>query len=358
MIDPFEDFAPPLEEAGGSTAEKVKFEGGQPRILLPVSLASLTFIGAVSPWIVLRPLGKESSRYNLTDIPGGMGILLTLVFLALLGTVIMVWRRRTGLVILSLVTAILGWMAAVSGLLLGTLSSLIPAVEVAGIDLRRAQLGQGSGVVVTAFSSLILAFLCVRHFDPVSRYSPAFNLPVVQIAALAPLIVVTNSIHQGWVVLGNPDAEWNAVVPGDSLYGSGLLVIALWLGVGFWMTSIVLRRPIVTRIAGISSILLSAALFMYVLFVWLGGKALNWLTPSSIEGWANVSAQPGLYLTAACTFSMFIFGVVSLFFSGNEKSIQLSSSTSIGTISIPTSDLAAYILWFFVAVVMAYTRLT
>lgn len=330
---------------------------GEPRVLLPASLALLTFIGALSPWIVLRPLGKESSSYNLMDIPGGIGILLTLAVAAALGLFVMVWRRRTGLVMLSLATVTLGWMSAVSGLLLGTLSSLIPAIEVAGIDLRRAQLGQGGGVAVTAFSSLVLAFMCVRNFEPITRYSPSFNIPIIQIAALAPVLVVTNSIHTGWIVLGNPDAEWNAVVPGDSLYGSGLLVIALWIGVGIWMTSIVLRRTVVTRVAGVTSMLLSTVLFLYVAFVWLGGKALNWLIPSSIEGWANLNPQAGLYVTAFCTIAMFVLGVLALFFSKNDKSVQLESTVRIGSLNIPTSDMAAYILWFFVGLVFLYNSL-
>lgn len=358
MIDPFEDLAPSFENTGGAAEVGGSTSDGQPRILLPVSLGSVTFLGALSPWIVLRPLGKESTRYNVTDIPGGIGILMTLLALALTGIVVMVWKRRTGLVLLSLATATLGWMAAVSGLLLGTLSSLIPAVEVAGIDLQRAQLGQGAGVVVTAFSSLVLAFMCIRNFDPVSRYSKSFEIPIIQIAALVPLIMVTSSIHSGWVVLGNVESEWNAVVPGDALYGSGLLVVALWLGVGLWMTSIILRRTVVTRLAGVFSVLLSLALFMYVLFVWVGGKALNWLTPSSIEGWANVTVESGLYITAVCTLAMLVLGVVALFYAKKDKSVQLSAVTSLGSLSIPTSDLTAYILWFFAALVFLFSRLT
>lgn len=357
-MDPFADWESGADSVDGSKIQVELSPSGNPRMLLPVSLALLTFIGALSPWIVLRPLGKESSNYNLMDIPGGIGILLTFSLFALVGVMVMIWSRRIGIALLSLSAATLGWMAAVSGLLLGTLSSLIPAIEVAGVDLRRAQLGQGSGVAVTAFSSLVLAFLCVRNFDPITRYSPSFNIPIIQIAALVPLLIVTNSIHTGWIVLGNPDAEWNAVVPGDSLYGSGLLVIALWIGVGVWMTSIVLRRTLVTRIAGVTSVLLSVVLFLYVAFVWLGGKALNWLIPSSIEGWANLNPQAGLYLTAFCTLAMFVLGILALFFSKIDKSVQLESTVRVGSIAVPTSDMAAYLLWFFVGLVFLYNRLT
>lgn len=356
MSDPFADWVDNSPVITGTANSEVN--GGQTRMLLPITLALLTFIGALSPWIVLRPLGKDSSSYNLTDIPGGMGILVTIFVFGIISAIVMVWKRLAGMVMLSLSVVSLGWMASISGILLGTLSSLIPAIEVAGIDLRRAQLGQGNGVVVSALASLLLAFLCIRQLDPVSRFSPAFEIPVIQIAALAPVLIVTTSIHQGWVLLGNSESEWNAVVPGDALYGSGLLNLALWISVGIWLTSVVLRKPFVVRSAGVVGILVGLVTLAYSGFTWLGGKALSWLLPSSTDGWAAVTVQPSLYLTAICAVAMVGLGVLSLFTASDNKTLRLPSRTNLGSLSIPTSDLTAYLLWVLVALVLLYLRLT
>jgi hypothetical protein len=356
MSDPFADWSIDSSLTMSSTNNEVY--DGQTRVFLPITLAMLTFIGALSPWIVLRPLGKDSTSYNLTDIPGGMGVLVTIFVFGIISSIVMVWKRLAGMAMLSLSVVSLGWMASISGILLGTLSSLIPAIEVAGIDLARAQLGQGNGVVVSALSSLLLAFLCIRQLDPVSRYSPAFEIPIIQIAALLPVLIVTTSIHQGWVLLGNAESEWNAVIPGDALYGSGLLNLALWISVGIWLTSVVLRKSFVVRSAGVVGILVGLVTLAYSGFTWLGGKALSWLLPSSTEGWATVTLQPSLYLTAICAVAMIGLGVLSLFTASDEKTIRLPSRTNIGSLSVPTSDLAAYLLWALVALVLLYLSLT
>jgi hypothetical protein len=182
-------------------------------------------------------------------------------------------------------------------------------------------------------------------------------VPVVQIAAVVPVIIVTTSLQEGWVLLGNPEAEWNAMVPGNSLYGSGLLNLALWVCVGVWLTSIVLRRPVVIRTAGILGIVVGLVTIGYVVLTWLGGKALSWLLPSSIEGWVGIAMQPSFYLTALCALAMVGLGILSLFMAEKDKSVRLASNTKVATLTIPTSDLAAYLLWMFVLLFYLYTRL-
>lgn len=358
MSDPFNGWGTDQNSTPDQAVHVVTEIQGQPRMLLPVSLAALTFIGALAPWIVLRPLGKDSTTYNLIDIPGGVGILVTIFVFSIISCVVMVGKRIAGLVMLSLSVVTLGWMASISGILLGTLSSLIPAIDVAGIDLRRAQLGQGSGVVISTLASLTLAFLCIRQLEPVNRFSPSHEVPIIQIAGVVPVVIVTTSLHQGWVLLGNPDAKWNAMVPGDSLYGSGLLNLALWVSVGVWLTSIILRRPVVIRSAGILGILVGLVTLGYTALTWLGGKALSWLLPSSTEGWASVSMQPSLYLTTLCAIAMVGLGILSLFMAKRDKSVRLASNTKVATLTIPTSDLAAYLLWFFVFLFYIYMRVT
>ena len=344
MSDPFSDW----ESTSRSSSSVVETSEGQPRMLLPIVLAMMVFIGATMPWIVIRPLSDNHDSYNLTNVPGGIGILVTVFLAVAISSVVMIWRRVTGMIMMSLAVASLGWMAAISGMLLGIVSSFIPAIKVAGIDLSKAQVGQGSGVVVCVIFSLILAFLCIRQIESISQYSPSFEFPVIQLASLIPLVIVTGTIHQGWLILGNPEAQWHAEVPGDSLYGSGILILMLWLGVGLWLTSAVLRRPIVMRIAGALAISLSVVTLGYTVLVWIGGRALAWLLPSSVEGWASVNTQSSLYATALSAVATGVLGILGILTATKERTVKLPDKTSIGKIVIPTSDLFAYVLILFV----------
>ena len=344
MSDPFSDW----ESAPSSSSPVVQTSEGQPRMLLPIVLAMMVFIGATMPWIVIRPLGDNHDSYNLTNVPGGIGILVTVFIAVAISSVVMIWRRVTGMIMMSLAVASLGWMAAISGMLLGIVSSFIPAIKVAGIDLSKAQVGQGSGVVVCVIFSLVLAFLCIRQIEPIAQYSPSFEFPVIQLASLIPLLIVTGTIHQGWLILGSPESEWHAEVPGDSLYGSGILILMLWLGVGLWLTSAILRRPIVMRIAGALAISLSVVTLGYTVLVWIGGRALAWLLPSSVEGWASVNTQSSLYATALSAVATGVLGILGILTATKERTVKLPDKTSIGKRVIPTSDLFAYVLILFV----------
>ena len=344
MSDPFGDWA---DESVGTTSI-VQTSEGMPRMLLPITLAIMVLVGSTMPWIVIRPLGNSHDSYNLTNVPGGIGILVTVLFAVVISSIVMIWRRVTGMILLSLSVASLGWMAAISGMLLGIVSSFIPAIKVAGIDLSKAQVGQGSGVVVSVIFSLLLAFLCVRQLEPVAQYSPSFEFPVIQLASLIPLLIVTGTIHQGWLILGNPEAQWHAEVPGDSLYGSGILILMLWLGVGLWLTSAVLRRPLVMRIAGALAISLSFVTLGYTILVWIGGRALAWLLPTSVEGWASVNTQASLYATALSAVATGVLGILGILTATKERTIKLPDKASIGKTVVPTSDLFAYVLILFV----------
>lgn len=354
MSYPFDDWT----TGDDQTASVVQTNIGKPRMLLPITLAAMVFLGATMPWIVVRPLGDSRDAYNLTNVPGGIGVLVTIFFAVVISSIIMIWRRVTGMILMSLAVAALGWMAAISGMLLGIVSSFIPAIEVAGIDLSKAQVGQGSGVVVCVIASLVLAFLCVRQLEPIAQYSPSFEFPVIQLASLVPLLIVTGTIHQGWLVLGNPEAQWHAEVPGDSLYGSGLLILALWLGVGLWLTSAVLRRPFVMKIAGTLAIAIAVVTTGYTFLVWIGGRALAWLLPSSVEGWASVNTRASLYATALSAIAIGVLGIVGIATSSKERVVKLKEKTQFGSLAIPTSDLFAYVLIFFTFLWMIFKVLS
>lgn len=287
--------------------------GLQPRLLLPVALAVAVIRGSSMPWITVRTFGGNERVYNLSDLRGGIAVIMTIVLFVLIGALVGVFKRMTGMTIMSLSVATLGWMAAISGMLLSLLWSLIPSVNVAGLDLAKATLSQGTGVVVSVVSSLALAFLVVRQLEPLKSYSPTTEVPVIPILALAPIIVIAFLMHAEWLTLGSESSSFEAQIAGDALYGSGLVVLGLWLGVGLWIGALMVNRSLMIGVASGLSVVISLIVGMYAIFMWTGGRLLDWLVPAKLDNWAAVAVEPQLYIVLFSCFLMFVMSALGLF---------------------------------------------
>jgi hypothetical protein len=110
----------------------------QVKVLLPLSLLMLCIYGATMPWVLIRPFSASIRTYNITDVPGGIGILWTVICLSIPGIVLLLFRKQSGLFVVGLAAGVLGWMGTVLGLLLGVITSIIPSIDLAGIDMAKA----------------------------------------------------------------------------------------------------------------------------------------------------------------------------------------------------------------------------
>lgn len=318
-----------------------EIDSSQPRLLLPIVLAVLAVRGSLLPWITVREFNGENHHYNLLDVKAGTSILVTISAICVCGAIIAIFKRISGLTIMSLAIASLGWMAAISGALLGILGSLLPSVNVAGLDLTRASVGQGSGVTITIVASFALAFIIVRQLSPINFYSPKAHIAVLPLVSLVPLILIAINMHSEWMILGSEETNYQAIIAGDSLYGSGLVVLVLWLNVGLWISAVIIQKSLVAKFAGTVSILVSVTISMYTLFLWGGGKALAWLIPSNVDKWATVSIQPTTYLVGTCAILLFIAGCMSYLPAVQSRSIGIAERRKVGNSRIHTSDLTA-----------------
>lgn len=285
----------------------------QPRLLLPIALALVVLKGGSLPWITVRTFSGNERVYNLADLRGGMAVIMTIALVVLIGAVVGIFKRLTGMTIMSLGVAALGWMAAISGILLSLLWSLIPSINVAGLDLAKATLSQGSGVVVTVVASLSLAFMVVRQLEPFKTYAPSTHIPFLPLLALLPLLVIAVFMHSEWLSLGTDGSGVQAQVAGDSLYGSGLVVLTLWLAIGLWIGALMVNRSLMISFASGLTVGVSMIVGMYAVFLWAGGRLLDWLVPAKLERWTAVSIEPQLYVVLVSTVLAFIFSTVGLF---------------------------------------------
>ena len=285
----------------------------QPRLLLPFALALVVLKGGSLPWITVRTFSGNERVYNLADLRGGMAVIMTIALVVLIGAVVGIFKRLTGMTIMSLGVAALGWMAAISGILLSLLWSLIPSINVAGLDLAKATLSQGSGVVVTVVASLSLAFMVVRQLEPFKTYAPSTHIPFLPLLVLLPLLVITVCMHSEWLSLGTDGSGVQAQVAGDSLYGSGLVVLALWLAIGLWIGALMVNRSLMISFASGLTVVVSMIVGMYAVFLWAGGRLLDWLVPAKLEKWTAVSIEPQLYVVLVSTVIAFIFSTIGLF---------------------------------------------
>lgn len=315
-----------------------------PRPLLPIVLSLIVLRGSLLPWVNVRPYSGNEHQYNLTDVRGGIGIIMTIVLFVMIGALISISKRMTGMTIMSIAVAMLGWMAAISGILLGVIMSFVPSIEVAGLDLTRASVGQGSGVAVTVVASLVLAFMVVRNLEPLSRYSPSNRISLLPIVAAIPAVVIAIGMHSEWMRLGNSGEQIEAIIAGDSLYGSGLVVLVVWMVIGLWIGALVLQRPLASRIAGVVSVVVSLVVVMYTVFLWLGGKALWWLLPQKAENWASLQVEPTLYLVLLAAVGLLVTGLLSFSSQIVSKGVNVSEQREVASRKFYTSDLLAAFL--------------
>ena len=323
-------------------------EGLEPRLLLPVALAVAVVRGSSMPWITVRTFGGNERVYNLSDLRGGIAVIMTIVLFVLIGALVGVFKRMTGMTIMSLSVATLGWMAAISGMLLSLLWSLIPSVNVAGLDLAKATLSQGTGVVVSVVSSLALAFLVVRQLEPLKSYSPTTEVPVIPILALAPIIVIAFLMHAEWLTLGSESSSFEAQIAGDALYGSGLVVLGLWLGVGLWIGALMVNRSLMIAVASGLSVVISLIVGMYAIFMWTGGRLLDWLVPAKLDNWAALAVEPQLYVVLFSSFLMFVISALGLFPRMQSLRFRFGSRVQ-GASSFFLSDIAGIVILVVVA---------
>lgn len=285
----------------------------QPRLLLPIALALTVLKGGSLPWITVRTFSGNERVYNLADLRGGMAVIMTIALVVFIGAVVGILKRLTGMTIMSLGVAALGWMAAISGILLSLLWSLIPSINVAGLDLAKATLSQGSGVVVTVVASLSLAFMVVRQLEPFKTYAPSTHIPFVPVLVLFPLLTITVCMHSEWLSLGTDGSGVRAQIAGDSLYGSGLVVLAQWLAIGLWIGALMVNRSLMISIASGLTVVVSIIVGMYGIFLWAGGRLLDWLVPAKLEKWTAVSVEPQLYVVLVSTVLAFACSIAGLF---------------------------------------------
>lgn len=348
MSDPFSHDEVVYFEYSQVSIEQVYIENSVAKaevgFFLPVALVLVIFVGALMPWVLIRPLGETKYSYNLTDVPGGLGVLVTTGVLTVIGGILFGFRRRFGLTMMSVAAGSLGWMASMSGLLLGVIGSLIPAISVAGIDLAKAQVGQGTGVLVSIAASLLLGILAIRQYEPVSQMSPNLNIRIMPLLALVPLILIAVNHHEGWLTLGSETSGWRAEVPGDALYGSGLMLLFIYLVIGVWFLALVTRSEAIVISAGIASVIIAAFSGLYAVFVWLGGKTLNWLLPSSLGDWSTISVEPPLYVSLFSSVVLLAVSVIGFFPRMTMAQIAVKEKSTVSSKVVKTSDLVGLVI--------------
>ena len=301
----------------------------QMKVLLPLSLLMLCLYGATMPWVLIRPLSASIRSYNITDVPGGIGILWTVIFLSIPGIILLLLRKPSGLFVVGLAAGVLGWMGTVLGLLLGVITSIIPSIDLAGIDMAKAQAGQGPGVPITVLGSVILGIIVVQRMNSGEQIGPKISVPVVPLVALIPLVLLAINHHVKWLSLGVEGGGFRAEIPGDSLYGSGLLLAGMWLAIASWIMALVMKSRIVVVICGVLSVLVGVTCVFYSVAVWVGGKALGWIIPSSVGDWSSVKVEMALYLSLGGGVVLFVAGVCSLIPAISNKSVSLSTDVDI-----------------------------
>jgi hypothetical protein len=344
MSDPFSDSFDLVDFSSAVDFSEVDGESEPARILLPIALALFVYFGTAMPWIVVRPFAAERRTYNLTDVKGGQGVVIALLIISVIGVVVAFVKRRVGLTILGISACGVGWLATISGLLFGVVGSLIPSIDIAGIDLGKAQVGQGYGVVVTVVAALFLGMLVIRPYEPLSRMTPNRNLLVLPMIAAVSLTLITVNYHTAWLRIESVNGDYGGDIPGDALFGSGLVLVLLYAVMGMWFLAILVRTRLMVLTTSVLSILIAMACLAYATVVWLGGTSLKWLLPSSADNWASIEVKPALYVAVLGGVTLLAISVLGFFPNFSSSTVKINQGVQIGEKKYFVSDLLALVL--------------
>jgi hypothetical protein len=99
-------------------------------------------------------------------------------------------------------------------------------------------------------------------------------------------------------------------------------------------------------------------LVMYTMFMWVGGKLLSWLIPSSVEEWTSISVEPMLFVVLVSAVGLGAMGILSFFPRFTDDRVNVDADRSLGGARVDTSDAAAVLVLIGIAASVLYRVLT
>ena len=310
------------------------------------AVLAIVSVGLASPfmnWITVRPLGKKTFHYNLWNFPGANGIVVLSAIICLFGALTLVTREKSGLILMSLGLMLIGWLAAINVFAVGFVQQIVPAVDFAGIDLAKSQIGPGNGCLLALLSAVWLSFITVTRLVNVESEGRIRTLPMYCLMGLAATLLLALLQHAPWVSLGYGDKNFAAELAGDSILGSSVLEIVAWLGIGLWLAVMISGSTVMSRLAGGISLVFGLAKIAQTAFVFLGISAIEFLLPNYLEDNTSHIFLLPVYLTVLISFIVIFLGVMMLVSGNSGPKVKLEKSVKFGERSIPLGVLAASI---------------
>jgi hypothetical protein len=310
------------------------------------AVLAIVSVGLASPfmnWITVRPLGKKIYQYNLWNFPGGSGIVVLSGILCLVGALTLVTKEKAGLVLMSLGLMLIGWLAALYVFAVGFAQQIIPAVDFAGIDLAKSQISPGNGCLLALLSAVWLSFITVTRLVNVGADSRIRVLPMYCLLGLAMTLLLALLQHAPWVSLGYGDTDIAAEVAGSSIFGSSVLEIVAWLGIGLWLAVLISGSAVMSRLVGGISLVFGLAKVAQTVFVFFGISAVEFLLPNYLEENTSHSFLYPMYLTGLVSITLILLGIVMLVSGNGGPKVKLEKSIQIRQSTIPLGVLVASI---------------
>lgn len=310
------------------------------------AVLAIVSVGLASPfmnWITVRPFGEKTFHYNLWNFPGANGIVVLSTIMCLIGALTLVTREKSGLVLMSLGLMLIGWLAAINVFAVGFVQQIVPAVDFAGIDLAKSQIGPGNGCLLALLSAVWVSFITVTRLVNVESENRIRTLPMYCLMGLAATLLLALLQHAPWVSLGYGDRDFAAELAGDSILGSSVLEIVAWLGIGLWLAVMISGSTVMSRLAGGISLVFGLAKIGQTAFVFLGISAIEFLLPSYLEDNTSHSFLLPVYFTVLISIIVIFLGVMMLVSGNSGPKVKLEKSVKFGERSIPLGVLAASI---------------
>lgn len=331
-----------LDWTGGGNSLQMSGEVKQKKNFLTIngSIALLSLIGTCFlPWVRYRLPGLTSAELSFVELSGGKIYAGFFVVFALLGVLLASLKQRLGVLIICFSVGMVGWLAGMAALIIGIVRSLIPAIPIPGVDISRSLLGQGSGVVLAIFASILVSVEILGHAK--SDRNPSdreFNLMAIISLLLTVGLSVLN--HTEWLVVSSSKFSDLIAISGDNIFGSVVVAVITWCCVAVAAGELIGVNRITTRVVSFALLICGIVKLLQAVVVWGGASLFKFLIPNSIGEFADPQMKLSFWLSLVVALVCVVLGILGI---TRESFLESVAPTTLLR-SIPTAALAIVVV--------------
>jgi len=272
---------------------------------------------------------------------GGRAFAIIYCLTIFVGVVIFVSKKPIGILIVAVPASVVAWFAfaviVISSIFdnfVGVFGQLIRVATAVDTGEPGAWIGQGPGLVIAVVSGLLLGVVAVLHFQPLSTITWDRGDLSETISTAVILIALLVSSQNTWVTAEIIGHQFRLRIQGDQLFGSAIVDGILWMAIGLWALSALVKVEGLRKLVQIATAIGAVLRLLQCGFVFAGTALLRKIMPGSIEIGDSVHKLPSLYFASALSVISILFAFSAFFSIRLRQGVWAVASATLILISV------------------------